>query len=273
MNYSINFNFSLKIGLILLAISACVSCSENDQQSQVGYIDGEYTYIASNVPGTLHKLAISRGQEVKKGELLFQLDPEPEASSVKATSANSKNLEAQVDFYKKQLERQQYLYSENATSKMNVEKAKIEYDSYVQQLAANNAKLIETQWSLSQKTLMAPTGGQVIDVFYQVGEKIMAYKPVASLLDPKNLKVIFYLSEKDLGSVKMGQTVTFECDGCQEKSQATIAYVSPMPEYTPPLVYNKGSRDNLVYLVRADMPLEVAKRVRPGQPIDVYLHE
>jgi HlyD family secretion protein len=263
----------LKLCALSLAISICVSCNENNQQTQVGYIEGEYTYIASNVPGTLHELAVSRGQEVKKGQLLFQLDHEPEASSVEATTANNKNLVAQVDFYKKQLERQQYLFDEKATSKMNLEKAQIEYDSYVQQLAANNAKLIETQWSLDQKTLLAPVNGQVFDTFYQAGEKIMAYKPVIAMLDPQNLTVIFYLPEKDLDRVKVGEVVTFDCDGCREKTQATVAYISPMAEYTPPFIYNKDSRDNLVYLVRANMPVEVAKKFRPGQPIDVSLHE
>jgi HlyD family secretion protein len=264
---------SIKICALSLAISLCTSCNEQEQ-TQVGYIDAEYIYIASNVPGTLHQLAVSRGQEVQKDELLFQLDPEPEASNVAASAANIKNLEAQVEFYKTQLDRQQYLLKEKATSRLSLEKAQIDYDSYVQQLAVTHAKFIETQWSLNQKTMVAPANGQVFDTFYQVGEQIPAYKPILSMLNPENLKVIFYLPEKELPKIKIGQNISFDCDGCSEKNHATISYISPMAEYTPPVIYNKDSRDKLVYLIQASLSAEVSKKFRPGQPIDIHVaHE
>jgi len=46
---------------------------------------------------------------------------------------------------------------------------------------------------------------------------------------------------------------------------AKIAYVSPRPEFTPPVIYSREARDRLVYLVQAQPSI----RLNPGQPVDV----
>lgn len=263
----------IKIITFSFLVSIIAACSEQKPNTQIGYIDGQYIYISSNVPGTLHQLPVSAGQEVKKGDLLLQLDLEPESSNVKAVAANIKQLEDQIDFFKKQLTRQQFLYEKKATSKINLEKAQIDYDNYVQQLAAAQANYIETQWTLDQKTLVAPSNGQIFDTFYQVGEKVMAYKPILSMLDPKTLRVIFYLPENKLPQISIGEKVEFSCDNCQGRNQATITYISSMAEYTPPVIYNKESRDKLVYLIRATLAAETASKFRPGQPVDIYINQ
>src|SRR5579872_6765487 len=90
---------------IIICILACASCSAS-YESLPGYIEGEYTYIASGVAGTLWELVVTRGQAVKQGDLLYTLDPQPEKASVDTSKANIADLEAQVAFAKVQLERQ-----------------------------------------------------------------------------------------------------------------------------------------------------------------------
>lgn len=48
-----------------------------------GYIEGEFVYVAAPLSGTLTNLAVSRGLEVKTGQLLFELDREPEAAAAR----------------------------------------------------------------------------------------------------------------------------------------------------------------------------------------------
>lgn len=74
-----------------------------------------------------------------------------------------------------------------------------------------------------------------------------------------------------LSTLKLNQKITFGCDSCKHRTEAFISYISPEAEYTPPVIYSKDSREKLVYLIRADMPEEIAKQFHPGQPIDVYL--
>lgn len=265
--------FLKHIILLLISLLLLVSCFQSDPLIP-GYIEGEYTYVASGAAGTLFKLLVERGRVVQQGDLLYELDPEPETSTVVVTQANIADLQAQVALAKVQLDRQTALYQKKATAKTNLDQATADYASKSQQLAAAQAELKQSQWSLKQKIMSAPVSGQVFDTFYRVGEKVEANHPVLAILAPENIKALFYVPEKMLSQIKLGQVVAFSCDSCQGKTTATISYISPQAEYTSPLIYSKDSRDKLVYLIRANIAADVVRHFHPGQPIDVYLpHE
>jgi HlyD family secretion protein len=115
---------------------------------------------------------------------------------------------------------------------------------------------------------VAPTAqaaGRVEDVFFQQGEWAPANQPILSLLPDERIKVRFFVPERALSAYRIGRTVSFACDGCAKGLTAKIAYVSPRPEFTPPVIYSRDARDRLVYLVEA----RPAVRLNPGQPVDV----
>lgn len=90
-----NGQFIFKICHRLILIFACVfvlaSCQR--QAPLQGYLEGDYIYLASNVSGTLTKLWVTRGQQVRKDQLIYELDPEPELSAL--NSAKQTLLEAE----------------------------------------------------------------------------------------------------------------------------------------------------------------------------------
>lgn len=139
--------------MFLFCIAICTSCS-NQNQSMPGYIEGEYTYIASGVAGTLFKLYVERGQQIKKGDILYQLDPQPEQADVDIAKANIGDLQAQVNFAKVQLDRQRKLYPRNATPKSEVDQAQKDYESKAHELAANQFQLTHSQWPYNKKQSM-----------------------------------------------------------------------------------------------------------------------
>ena len=59
------------------------------------------------------------------------------------------------------------------------------------------------------------------------------------------------------------------CDRCPADLTATVSFISPQAEYTPPVIYSEASRAKLVYLVEAHPPPERAALINPGQPIAV----
>jgi HlyD family secretion protein len=269
-NISNTISHIIKLGALLFSTLLIFGCEPSDS-TITGYIEGEYTYVSTSATGILQQLAVLRGQQVKEGDLLYQIDPEPEASSLKAAQASISNLTSQVAFYRLQLSRQQNMFQKNATSKMDLEQAQAAYESYVQQLAASQAQLLQNQWALDQKTVKAPISGTVFDTFYVLGEKVLTAKPVLAILNPSNIQVIFYIPESQLGSLKIGQKIGFSCDACSDNNQATISYISSEAKYTPPIIYNKDNRNQLVYMVRAHMPAQIAKQFHPGQPVDINL--
>lgn len=256
--------------VVMMSIFISTGCSMSSHLFS-GYIEGEYTYISSGMTGTLLQLYVQQGQNIKKGDLLFQLDPEPELSTVTSEQANVKDYESQVIFAKNQLIRQQKLFSTKNTTRVDLDQAETSLNSKLQQAAAENSRLIQAKWMLSQKKIFAPVSGVVFDVFYRVGEKVEAAHPVLAILAPENIKVQFYVPENILSLIHLGQKISFTCDSCYTRKIATISYISPEAEYTPPIIYNKDTRYKLVYLIRAIIPENEAIMFHPGQPVDVDL--
>jgi HlyD family secretion protein len=113
---------------------------------------------------------------------------------------------------------------------------------------------------------IAPVAGRIEDVFYRPGEWATANSPVVALLPDARVKLKFFVSETEVTRYRPGTRVRFSCDGCRG-GEATIGYVSPRPEFTPPVIYSRGNRERLVFLVEAtpERPAELA----PGQPVEI----
>lgn len=124
-------------------------------------------------------------------------------------------------------------------------------------------------WSVEQKTQSAPASGLVYDTLYRAGEFIPAGSPVLALLPPANLKVRFFLSEPDFAALKAGDAVRVNISGRSAPLVGHVSYLSPQPEYTPPVLYNRENRTKLVFMVEAVFAAEAARDLHPGQPVDV----
>jgi HlyD family secretion protein len=111
--------------------------------------------------------------------------------------------------------------------------------------------------------------GRVADVIALPGETVAAGAPVISLLPPGNILVRFFVPEPQLASVHRGDEVDLVCDACPRDLTATISFISPQAEFTPPLIYSESSRAKLVYLVEARPRPSQAALINPGQPIEV----
>ena len=101
------------------------------------------------------------------------------------------------------------------------------------------------------------------------GETIPAGGAVVSLLPPENIFVRFFVPETRLAEVHGGDKVALLCDRCTAGLAATVSFISPQAEFTPPVIYSEASRAKLVYMVEARPPREQATLINPGQPIAV----
>lgn len=125
----------------------------------------------------------------------------------------------------------------------------------------------EVEIRVNQLSPAAPTAARVEDVFFQPGEWVSANQPIVSLLPDDKVKVRFFVPERDIARYRPGRSIRFSCDGCSRRLSATIRYVSPRPEFTPPIIYSRDSRDRLVFMVEA-WPTRPAG-LQPGLPVDV----
>lgn len=120
---------------------------------------------------------------------------------------------------------------------------------------------------VGQLAPLAPSAARVEDIFYRPGEWVSANQPVVSLLPDDRIKVRFFVPEQEVAQYRPGKTVHFSCDSCASGLTAKISYVSARPEFTPPVIFSRDSRDRLVFMVEA-IPAKPDK-LMPGLPVDV----
>ena len=131
------------------------------------------------------------------------------------------------------------------------------------------AAVAMAQWRIDQRHVTAPVTGVVADVLARPGETIPAGGPVVSLLPRENVFVRFFVPEGQLNEVHGGDRVALLCDRCPADLAATISFISPQAEFTPPVIYSEASRAKLVYMVEARPSRERAALINPGQPMAV----
>ncbi|NQD38791.1 HlyD family efflux transporter periplasmic adaptor subunit [Permianibacter sp. IMCC34836] len=136
------------------------------------------------------------------------------------------------------------------------------------QAAAIDAQLAQARWKLAQKSLSAPVAGRIQDTLFEPGEYISAGQPVIVLLPADALKVRFYVPQALRSKLSPGSKVKLHCDGCAADIDAEVRFVSDQIEYTPPVLFNRDNRAELVFRAEA-WPLKENSELHPGQPVDV----
>lgn len=134
-------------------------------------------------------------------------------------------------------------------------------------VASARETLAAAQNRLDQISPKAPAAARVQDVFYQPGEWTAANQPVVALLSDDRVRLRFFVPEGEVARYRIGTGVRFTCDGCGAERGARINYVSPRPEFTPPVIYSREARQRLVFLVEARP--ESGALLAPGQPVDI----
>ena len=125
------------------------------------------------------------------------------------------------------------------------------------------------QWRLDKTRQTAPAGGFVYDVLFRLGEQVPAATPVIVLLPDAALKVRFFVPQSALAGLKVGAPVSVRCDGCPSNLSATVSFISPKAEFTPPVIYSNEARDKLVFMIEAKPDAAALSVLKPGMPLDV----
>jgi HlyD family secretion protein len=227
---------------------------------------------------------------------LANLQAPGKPTEIRQAAANLADAQAARDKLKKDLDRNQDLLARGAATSQIVDQERADLRSAEAKVLAMSAMLDQARaplgrpgevaaqqaavdalraalamahWRLDQRHVTAPTAGRIADVLARPGETMPAGGPVVSLLAPQNLFVRFFVPEPDLARIHLGERVGLVCDNCARGLSATISYIAPQAEYTPPVIYSAASRSKLVFLVEARPPKESAFALNPGEPVAV----
>jgi HlyD family secretion protein len=255
-----------------LAAIFAAGCSGNSPDTFQGYIEGENVYVAAPLGGALTNLAVARGDSVKAGQLLFELERESETAAVQQAEKNLAQAKANLALSESEFARREQLRADNGViSAEELDQAKSRRDADKAQVDSQNDALTKARWSFDQKRQFAPTNAFVQDTLYRRGEWVAAGNPVVVLLPPENLKARFFVPQEMLPRIKTGENVSVTFDGATKSYSATVNYISTQAEFTPPVLYNRENRAKLIFMIEAKFSPADAAELRPGQPVDVKL--
>lgn len=163
--------------------------------------------------------------------------------------------------------RQEQMISQEAAGDLGGRRA--ERDAAEAKVSQAEADLAQAERRRADMTPVAPEPALVENTFFEVGEWVGAGQPVVSLLAKDKVKLRFFVPAEDIARAAPGKSVRFSCDSCPPNLEATIVFVAPRAEFTPPVIYSESARKKLVFLVEAK-PSGGIGFLRIGLPIDVH---
>lgn len=143
----------------------------------------------------------------------------------------------------------------------------------INQAGVNSARqaLGMSKIKLGYTSLFAPTTGVALVRHAEIGEIMAAGTPVVTIADLDHLWLRGYISETDVGKVKLGQLVAIKSDTFPGKSYTgKISFISSQAEFTPKSVETHKERVTLVYRVKIDLD-NSTHELKPGMPADAYI--
>ncbi len=225
------------------------SIAPTSELSASGIIEAAEVTISSQLSGTIKAIKTNEGDSIKQGEQLAIID----APLMKAQKqqAEAGIITANADI--KQVENGSDAEKEAAQAELKQAQA---------QLDAANIQLDYTR-------VKSPIKGTVISIPINKGENVIPGTPIAVIADLSELSVDIYISEKQIGKVKLGRKVTVEVDSYPKtKFSGKIIKIANKPEFTPANIETKEQRVKLVYAVTVRLA-HSGDKLKPGMPADI----
>lgn len=287
-----------KTAALLLLVLLFYACGKNDREIKVpGVVDGEIASIKALVGGTLDRLLMQEGQAVKKGDLVAEINRDKirnalqEFALAQKEIANSEIrarekrqlLNANLAYWRKQVQRFERLQQNQSISGDQLEKARLQLqemqtalfdlDQSLAALQIQKDKLANKRQALEltekDMLLRSPVTGVVLETFISQGESVFPGLALADILDLSSLYIDVFVEEKELAALKLNQRAKIIVDGLEERSfSGFIAVFGKKAEFSPKYIVAEKERQALLYQVkvRIDRDLDIFKI---GMPVTV----
>ena len=201
--------------------------------------------VGAQVSGQIKKLYVKLGDQVKKGDMIASIDSSTQQNSID-------NKEAQLAIYKAQLEsakvalniaktqfdRENALFSKNATSKQEFESAKNTYSAnsakikeLEAQIKQTNIELSTAKINLGYTKITAPRDGTIVSVQVEEGQTVNANQTtptIVNIADLSHVKMKMQIAEGDITKIKVGTPVEYSIlSEPTKKFQTTVSSIDP----------------------------------------------
>lgn len=141
------------------------------------------------------------------------------------------------------------------------------------QLAQARAAQRQIEVMIEKATLRAPRSGIILSRPIHEGEQVTPGMPLMTIGSLDTVRLTVYISEADIGRVRLGQTAEVTVDSFPGRVfRGTVTFIAQNAEFTPRNVQTRDERATTVFAVRIELP-NADHALKPGMPADVTLLE
>lgn len=172
--------------------------------------------VGTQVSGIVNKLYVDYNSQVKKGQVIAELDKTNLLSELNTAKANMASAQSQLNYQSANMKRYQTLYQKGLVSADDYENALLTYRQAKEEVATAKEQVQRAQTNLGYATITSPIDGTVISKSVEEGQTVAASFNTPELFtiakDLTNMQVVADVDEADIGGVKEGDRVTFTVD-------------------------------------------------------------
>lgn len=172
--------------------------------------------VGTQVSGIVNKLYVDYNSQVKKGQVIAELDKTNLLSELNTAKANLASAQSSLNYQAANMECYKTLYKKGLCCADEYENALLTYRQAKEQVASSKENVQKAQTNLGYATITSPIDGTVISKSVEEGQTVAASFNTPELFtiakDLTNMQVVANVDEADIGGVKEGDRVTFTVD-------------------------------------------------------------
>ena len=169
--------------------------------------------VSSRLSGYIRKLAVHEGEKVKKGQLLFAVDPTGVKAEIRRAQAGLARAKAALDGARENYERYKSLYQQEAATQEVFQEMETAYNVAQGGYQAAKAALASARTQLEYAEVRSPFDGLVVAKRIDDGQLTAPGTPVLVLEDPIHLQVTTQVSERAFVHLVLGQQIRIDFEG------------------------------------------------------------
>ena len=224
--------------------------------------------VRSQVTGTFMKIGFQESQEVKQGDLLFEIDPRPFRNAVNAAEADLQKVRVQLENARAQVARYKALNVGSMISNEQYQVIVLAERTLTAQLASSESALANAKLQLDYCSIRAPLSGRTGGLGAHEGDLVRASDATVSLVTINQLSpiyVTFGVPQQLLATL-----------GRYRTAGAIVAAATPIGAEGPPEMGELTFVDNLVDPATGTLKLKATfpnatHRLWPGQFVSVQV--
>ena len=178
--------------------------------------------VGTQVSGRVKKIYADYNDQVKKGQILLELEDELFKAQIAQSLGNVKNNEASLDLAKANEIRMRSLFEKEYVSKQELDQSVQALKSAEAQLSTTKAQLSRDQTNYGYSIIKSPVAGVVVDRVVDVGQTVAASLQTPTLFkiaqDLSKMQIDTSFAEADIGRIQVGQVAKFNVDAFPNKN-------------------------------------------------------